>query len=85
MAPLLYFSNLAARLSDPTESSLTLLARGLGLRSLICTLLKVFDSPNSLVLISKNLWLIGDSAVDVALSQSMPLLKKRRVLEKNWA
>ncbi|KAF8526823.1 hypothetical protein JB92DRAFT_2870207 [Gautieria morchelliformis] len=48
---MLYFNNLAAQLSDPTESSLTLLARGLGLRRLICTLLKVFDSPKSLILI----------------------------------
>lgn len=53
MAPLL-FSNLVAQLCDPTESSLTLLARGLGLRRLVCTLLKVFDSPNSLILIGED-------------------------------
>ncbi|KAF8580272.1 hypothetical protein K439DRAFT_1415468 [Ramaria rubella] len=49
MTPLLYLSNLAAKLSDPTESSLTLIARGLGLRTLICTLLQVFDAPRSLI------------------------------------
>lgn len=53
MALLPYLSNLAAQLSDPAESSLTLLARGLGLRTLICILLKVFDSPKSLILVGE--------------------------------
>lgn len=82
MAPLLYFSNLATQLSDPTESSLTLLARGLGLRSLICTLLKVFDSPNNLILIGKNIRL-SNKIIHFIVLQLMPLLKKSRVWEKN--
>ncbi|KIJ56197.1 hypothetical protein M422DRAFT_198890 [Sphaerobolus stellatus SS14] len=46
-----YLAQLSKTLSDPKESSLTILARGLGIRILICTLLKVFDSPNSLILV----------------------------------
>jgi len=51
MAILSYLSQLSKTLSDPQDSSLTILARGLGLTTLICTLLKVFDSPNSLILV----------------------------------
>ena len=36
---------------DPSTSELTLLARGLGLRSILCTLLKIYDSPTNLVMI----------------------------------
>ena len=36
---------------DPAASELTLLARGLGLRTILCTLLKIYDSPTNLVVI----------------------------------
>lgn len=48
-----YFLTLLKKLSDPNESSLTILARGLGLRSLICTLLKTFNVPNTLIFLGE--------------------------------
>lgn len=36
---------------DPATSDLLLLARGLGLRRLVCTLLKIYDGPSNLVLL----------------------------------
>ncbi len=36
---------------DPGTNDLLLIARGLGLRRVICTLLKIYDSPKNLVLI----------------------------------
>ncbi|KZT51574.1 hypothetical protein CALCODRAFT_125678 [Calocera cornea HHB12733] len=45
---------------SPHTSDLLILARGLGLRKLLCTLLKIYDSPSSLVL------LVGASPEDEA-------------------
>jgi DNA excision repair protein ERCC-4 len=36
---------------SPTTSDLLLLARGLGLRKLVCYLMKIYDSPQSLILL----------------------------------
>lgn len=36
---------------DPATSDLTILARGLGLRKVLCTLLKIYDGPQNLVLL----------------------------------
>ncbi|KIJ40631.1 hypothetical protein M422DRAFT_32128 [Sphaerobolus stellatus SS14] len=46
-----YLAQLSKTLCGPKESSLTIL-RSLSIRILICTLLKVFDSPNSLILVA---------------------------------
>jgi len=39
------------RIHDPATSDLLILARGLGLRRIICTLMKIYDSPQNLVLL----------------------------------
>ena len=39
------------KIHDPSTSDLVILARGLGLRRIICTLLKIYDSPQNLVLL----------------------------------
>ena len=39
------------RIHDPSTSDLLILARGLGLRRIICTLLMIYDSPQNLVLL----------------------------------
>ncbi|KAI0029603.1 hypothetical protein K488DRAFT_56035 [Vararia minispora EC-137] len=36
---------------DPSASDFVLLARGLGLRKIVCTLMKIYDSPQSLILL----------------------------------
>lgn len=36
---------------DPATSDLIVLARGLGLRRIVCSLLQIYDSPKSLVLL----------------------------------
>lgn len=36
---------------DPATNDLLILARGLGLRRIICTLMKIYDSPQTLVLL----------------------------------
>ncbi|KAG6333461.1 hypothetical protein ID866_5631 [Astraeus odoratus] len=51
-APLLPFhKEILKQILDPSTSELVLLARGLGLRRLVCTLMKIYDSPQSLVLL----------------------------------
>ncbi|KAF8060702.1 hypothetical protein FPV67DRAFT_1511184 [Lyophyllum atratum] len=39
------------RIHDPATSDLLILARGLGLRRIVCTLMKIYDSPQNLVLL----------------------------------
>ena len=36
---------------DPSSSDLLLLARGLGLRKILCSLMQIYESPQSLVLL----------------------------------
>ncbi|KZT00071.1 uncharacterized protein LAESUDRAFT_764940 [Laetiporus sulphureus 93-53] len=52
MAALLSFhKSILEKLHDPSTSELLLLARGLGLRRIVCKLLQIYDSPNNLVLL----------------------------------
>ncbi|KAF7331499.1 ERCC4 domain-containing protein [Mycena kentingensis (nom. inval.)] len=52
MSTLLPFhKTILERVHDPTTNDLLLLARGLGLRRVICTLLKIYDTPGSTVLL----------------------------------
>lgn len=51
-APLLAFhKDILEEIHDPSTSDLLILARGLGLRRIICTLMKIYDSPQNLVLL----------------------------------
>ena len=36
---------------DPSTSDLVVIARGLGLRKIVCTLLQIYDGPHNLVLL----------------------------------
>ncbi|KZT25479.1 hypothetical protein NEOLEDRAFT_1178275 [Neolentinus lepideus HHB14362 ss-1] len=50
--PLLPFhKSIIERIHDPATSDFVLLARGLGLRRIICTLMKIYDSPQTLTLL----------------------------------
>ncbi|TDL21605.1 hypothetical protein BD410DRAFT_815247 [Rickenella mellea] len=50
--PLLQFQrSILETIHDPSNSDLTVLARGLGLRKIVCTLLKIYDGPQNLVLL----------------------------------
>jgi len=52
MSTLLPFhKKILEKIHDPTTSDLVILARGLGLRRIICTLLKIYDSRQNLVLL----------------------------------
>lgn len=52
MSTLLPFhKKILEKIHDPATSDLVILARGLGLRRIICTLLKIYDSPQNLVLL----------------------------------
>jgi DNA excision repair protein ERCC-4 len=46
-----YQHKIVAELCDPANSELLILARGLGLRRIICTLLQIFDSERNLVIL----------------------------------
>lgn len=51
-APLLAFhKQILEEIHDPSTSDLLILARGLGLRRIICTLMKIYDSAQNLVLL----------------------------------
>ena len=52
MSTLLPFhTTILSEIHDPATSDLLVIARGLGLRRIICTLLKIYDSPQNLVLL----------------------------------
>lgn len=52
MSALLPFhTSILNEIYDPATSDLLVIARGLGLRRIICTLLKIVDSPQNLVLL----------------------------------
>ncbi|KAJ3805049.1 hypothetical protein F5876DRAFT_52472 [Lentinula aff. lateritia] len=52
MSTLLPFhTSILNEIYDPDTSDLLILSRGLGLRRIICTLLKIYDSPQNLVLL----------------------------------
>ncbi|KAG7444880.1 uncharacterized protein BT62DRAFT_981292 [Guyanagaster necrorhizus] len=52
MSTLLPFhTKIIQEIHDPSTSELIILARGLGLRRIICTLMKIYDSPQNLVLL----------------------------------
>ena len=52
MSTLLPFhKKILEKIHDPSTSDLIVLARGLGLRRIVCTLLKIYDSPQNLVLL----------------------------------
>ena len=46
-----FHTSILERISDPKSNNLLILARGLGLRRIICTLLKIYDAPTNLVLL----------------------------------
>ncbi|KAJ3745631.1 hypothetical protein DFH05DRAFT_1610736, partial [Lentinula detonsa] len=46
-----FHTSILNEIYDPDTSDLLVLARGLGLRRIICTLLKIYDSPQNLVLL----------------------------------
>jgi DNA excision repair protein ERCC-4 len=52
MSILLQFhKSILEEIHDPATSDLLVLARGLGLRRIICTLMQIYDSKQSLVLL----------------------------------
>lgn len=52
MATLLSFhKEVLEKMHDPSTSELLLIARGLGLRRIICKLLQIYESPQNLVLL----------------------------------
>ncbi|KAI0699621.1 hypothetical protein C8T65DRAFT_659230 [Cerioporus squamosus] len=52
MSTLLPFhKSILEKIHDPATSELVLLARGLGLRRIVCKLLQIYDSPHNLVLL----------------------------------
>ncbi|CAA7266441.1 unnamed protein product [Cyclocybe aegerita] len=50
-ALLSFHKSIIERIHDPATSDLLILARGLGLRKIVCTLMKIYDSPQNLVLL----------------------------------
>ena len=46
-----FHTSILERISDPKSNDLLVLARGLGLRRIICTLLKIYDTPTNLILL----------------------------------
>ncbi|KAF8639006.1 hypothetical protein AX17_001785 [Amanita inopinata Kibby_2008] len=46
-----YHKKILEDIHDPANSELLVIARGLGLRRIICTLMKIYDSPKNLVLL----------------------------------
>lgn len=46
-----FHTSILNKVHDPATSVLILLARGLGLRRIVCKMLQIYDSPQNLVLL----------------------------------
>ncbi len=46
-----FHKSILEKIHDPATSELVLIARGLGLRRIVCKLLQIYDSPNNLILL----------------------------------
>jgi DNA excision repair protein ERCC-4 len=46
-----FHSAILEEIHDPSSSQLVLLARGLGLRKIVCTLMQIYDQSTNLVLL----------------------------------
>jgi DNA excision repair protein ERCC-4 len=46
-----FHKTILEHIHDPSTNDFVILARGLGLRRIVCTLLKIYDSPQNLVLL----------------------------------
>ena len=50
VGPAPFHKSILEKIHDPASSELVLLARGLGLRRIVCKLMQIYDSPQNLVL-----------------------------------
>ena len=46
-----FHSTIISEIHDPTTSDLLIISRGLGLRRIVCSLLKIYSSPESLIIL----------------------------------
>lgn len=46
-----FHKSILEKIHDPSTSELLLIARGLGLRRIVCKLLQIYDSPRNLILL----------------------------------
>jgi DNA excision repair protein ERCC-4 len=51
MTLLQFHKQILQRIHDPSTNDFLLLARGLGLHRIVCNLLKIYDSPQNLVIL----------------------------------
>ncbi|KAI0266432.1 hypothetical protein BC834DRAFT_874517 [Gloeopeniophorella convolvens] len=58
---------------DPSTSQLVLLARGLGLRKIVCTLMQIYDSPNNLIILVN-----ASSEEEAAVGEELGIMGCRR-------
>lgn len=63
-----FHQHILETLLDPLTSDLLLVARGLGLRKLICHLLRIYDTPRNLVL------LVNAMDEDVAIGEELGVM-----------
>lgn len=50
-AKLKFYASILKEIADPATDDLLILAKGLGIRRVICTLLKIYDGEKNLVLL----------------------------------
>src|SRR5260370_5238615 len=63
-----FHSTIVSEIHDPATSDLLIIARGLGLRRIICSLLKIYYSPESLIILVGAMSPDEDSAIASELS-----------------
>lgn len=74
MSTLLPFhKSIIEKIHDPATSDLLILARGLGLRRIICTLMKIYESPQNLVLLVN-----ATSEEETAIGEELGIIGCRR-------
>ncbi|KAA1477388.1 hypothetical protein DENSPDRAFT_933679 [Dentipellis sp. KUC8613] len=68
-----YHRTILEEMHDPATSELLVLARGLGLRKVLCTLMQIYDSPQSLILLVN-----ANSEEEAAIGEELSIMGCRK-------
>ena len=68
-----FHHNILEEIHDPSKSQLVLLARGLGLRKIVCTLMQIYDQSTNLVLLVN-----ASSDEEAAIGEELGIMGCRR-------
>jgi hypothetical protein len=85
-----FYSSIVKEIADPATDDLLILAKGLGIRRVICTLLKIYDGEKNLILLVSPLSLPQEPSVSAPngcrarIGRSTLLRTRKPVWGRSW-